>query len=185
MFFQFYAQLFVPQLSSISATSCPWVECLREPSSAVWRRSLETVASWPAHQETMPQLSPTTLRPRSPESSCPQAQRKSSPLPTELLLVRTDGVLHPLLSHVCLQVDGRCMFMIWLVIVLTSSLCCSRCGCWRWSYWQAHLEGWSGLPQIQGQEELLATCPWCGYECKSKQSWFFSDPIQNWHNSYF
>ena len=50
---------------------------------------------------------------------------------------------------------------------LTGSALCHRCGCWRWTYWQAHPEGWSCLPQVQGQEELLATCPWCGYERKS------------------
>lgn len=99
----------VPQLSWISATSCQSVECPREPSSAVWRKSLVTVASWPVHQETTPQLFPTTPRLRSPGSSCPQAQRKSSLLPTELLLVRTVGVIQPILSCF-LQVDGMCSY---------------------------------------------------------------------------
>lgn len=52
-----------------------------------------TEESWLVHQETTPQLSPTTLRRRSPESNCHQAPRKSSPLQTELLLVRIFSVL--------------------------------------------------------------------------------------------
>merc|ERR1712026_320550 len=35
---------------------------------------------------------------------------------------------------------------------------------WWWTYRQAHLEGWSCLPQIQSQEELLAQGSWCCYE---------------------
>lgn len=78
----------VPQLSWTLVMSCPLAQCLREPSSAALRRSPVTEASWPVLQETTPQSSPTTPRPRSPESSCPQAPRRSSPLPTEPSLVR-------------------------------------------------------------------------------------------------
>lgn len=78
----------VPQLSWTLVMSCPLAQCLREPSSAALRRSPVTEASWPVLQETTPQSSPTTPRPRSPESSCPQAPRRSLPLPTEPSLVR-------------------------------------------------------------------------------------------------
>ena len=83
---------FIPQLSWTSGMSCLSAQCLKEPSSAAWRRNPETGANWPALQETTPQSSPTTPRPGSPESSCPQAPRRSSPLPTELLLVRSFSV---------------------------------------------------------------------------------------------
>ncbi|KAI2551887.1 ribosomal protein L8, partial [Homo sapiens] len=52
--------------SSTLAMCSLWAPCLRVQSCAAWRRSLETVASWPGHQGTMPPLSPTTLRPRRP-----------------------------------------------------------------------------------------------------------------------
>ncbi len=62
---------------------------------------------------------------------------------------------------------------------LSDRLClvcvCHRCGRWRWSYWQAHPEGWSCLPQVQGQEELLATRPWCGYE--RKWTWTYCSDV--------
>lgn len=77
-----------PQLSLTLAMSCPLEQCLREPSSAAWRRSQETGASWPVLQETTPQSSLTTQRPRNPESSFHQAQRKSLRRPTEPLSVR-------------------------------------------------------------------------------------------------
>lgn len=64
------------QLSWTLAMSCQLVPCLREPSSAAWRRSPVTEASWLVLQETTPQSFPTTLRPRSPESSCLPAPRK-------------------------------------------------------------------------------------------------------------
>lgn len=155
---------FIQQLSWTSATSCPSAQCLREPSSAALRRSPVTEASWPVRLETTPPSSPTTLRPRSPESSSPLVPRRSSPLPTGQLLVR-------MFACFCYQ---------WLAIIfnklgyhsvveLTADhllIVCGRCCRWWWSYWQAHPEGRSCLPQIQGQEELLASCPWCGHERK-------------------
>merc|ERR1712111_306168 len=39
-------------------------------------------------------------------------------------------------------------------------------GCWWWTYRQTHLEGWSRLPQIQSEEELLAKGSWCCYESR-------------------
>merc|ERR1712226_1320990 len=35
---------------------------------------------------------------------------------------------------------------------------------------QARVEGWTCLPQIQGEEELLATCAWCGNEPRGTPS---------------
>lgn len=87
----------IPQLSWTLATFCPSAPCLREPSSAAWRRSPATAANWPAPRGTTPQSSPTTRRPRSREWSFPPAPRKSSPLPTGRSLVRT---LHePLVTY--------------------------------------------------------------------------------------
>merc|ERR1712099_167392 len=44
---------------------------------------------------------------------------------------------------------------------------------------QAHPEGWSSLPQIQSQEELLAQGSWCCYEpCGASPRWW--KPSAHW-----
>lgn len=153
---------FIRQLSWTSATSCPSAPCLREPSSAALRRSPVTEASWLVRLETTPPSSPTTPRPRNPESSSPLAPRRSSPLPTGPSLVRMfDRVSYQWLTIIFNKPGYRS------VVELTADhplIASDRCCCWWWSYWQAHPEGRPCLPQIQGQEELLATCPWCGHE---------------------
>merc|ERR1711879_520577 len=35
---------------------------------------------------------------------------------------------------------------------------------WWWSYREAAVEGWPCVPQVQGQEEVLACCQRCGDE---------------------
>ena len=35
---------------------------------------------------------------------------------------------------------------------------------WRWTYWQAYVEGWSSVSQVQGQAQLLAQGAWCCHE---------------------
>ena len=70
------------QPRSRSATFCQWGWCLKERSSAVWRRRLETAASWPGHRGTTPQWSRTTPTRREPASSCRRAARRPCRRPT-------------------------------------------------------------------------------------------------------
>ena len=55
-----------------------------------------------------------------------------------------------------------------LTLPFTGYPICQPCHRWhrgrRWTYRQAHLEGRPCLPQIQGEEELLAQGAWCGHE---------------------
>lgn len=71
-------------------TFCLLVQCLRVPQFAAWRRRLEIEEGLPEHQETMPPLSHTILRPRGPGWSFHLEPRSWFPQATELWLVWLD-----------------------------------------------------------------------------------------------
>ena len=93
----------------------------------------------------------------------------------------------PILSHVCFLLDTaanprllgdlcsdvplQCLFSLDYLWFVSSSG--GRGRRWRKDR-QAAPQGWSSLPQVQGQKKLLAKSPRCSHECKYQPTLYYT-----------